>query len=149
MANNHGIITEIFEQEQRGKALGILTTAVALGTMIGPPVGGLIVSLLEWHYIFLVNIPIGIVILALSVKIFIKKKIEFNIQHLDVIGAILQCVGMILFFGAFIVSQEKGLENKSVILAVVVSVFLFIIFGIVEKKHSNPLIELGIFRNKL
>lgn len=40
---------------------------------------------------------------------------------------------MILFFGAFIVSQEKGLENKSVILAVVVSVFLFIIFGIVEK----------------
>lgn len=69
MANNHGIITEIFEQEQRGKALGILTTAVALGTMIGPPVGGLIVSLLEWHYIFLVNIPIGIVILALSVKI--------------------------------------------------------------------------------
>ena len=149
MANNHGIITEIFEQEQRGKALGILTTAVALGTMIGPPVGGLIVSLLEWHYIFLVNIPIGIVILALSVKVFIKKKIEFNIQHLDVIGAILQCVGMILFFGAFIVSQEKGLENKSVILAVVVSVFLFIIFGIVEKKHSNPLIELGIFRNKL
>ena len=145
MANNHGIITEIFEQEQRGKALGILTTAVALGTMIGPPVGGLIVSLLEWHYIFLVNIPIGIVILALSVKVFIKKKIEFNIQHLDVIGAILQCVGMILFFGAFIVSQEKGLENKSVILAVVVSVFLFIIFGIVEKKHSNPLIELGIF----
>lgn len=149
MANNHGIITDIFAPKERGKALGILTTAVALGTMIGPPAGGLIASLLEWHYIFLINIPIGIVILILNVKFFRKKKVEFNIRHLDIVGAILQCGGIILFFGAFIMSQEKGLGNKEIISALVISILLFIIFGIVEKRHLNPLLELGIFCNKL
>ena len=72
MANNHGIITAIFDSKERGKALGILTTAVALGTMIGPPAGGLISSFWKWNYIFLINVPIGFIIFILSIKFFPK-----------------------------------------------------------------------------
>ncbi len=53
MANNHGIITELFPKESRGKALGILVTAVAIGNMVGPSVGGFILSIFDWNVIFL------------------------------------------------------------------------------------------------
>lgn len=61
MATNQGIITQTFPPNERGRALGLLGTFVALGAMIGPPLGGLIISLASWEYIFLINIPIGIV----------------------------------------------------------------------------------------
>ena len=62
MATNQGIITETFPASERGKALGMSGTAVALGTMVGPTLGGLIVSVAPWKYIFLINIPIGIIV---------------------------------------------------------------------------------------
>lgn len=55
MANNQGIITELYPKEGRGKALGILATAVALGNMIGPSAGGFILSILNWNFIFWVT----------------------------------------------------------------------------------------------
>lgn len=59
MANNNGIITQLYPVEGRGKALGILASAVALSTMIGSPLGGLIVSFFKWNYIFYIKVPIG------------------------------------------------------------------------------------------
>ncbi len=68
MANNHGIITELFPREKRGKALGILVTAVAIGNMLGPSVGGVILSMFQWNWIFFINVPIGIVVYIFGVK---------------------------------------------------------------------------------
>ena len=62
MATNQGIVTETFPSNERGRALGMSGTAVALGTMVGPTLGGLIVSVAPWEYIFLINIPIGILV---------------------------------------------------------------------------------------
>ncbi len=68
MANNHGIITELFPRESRGKALGILVTAVAIGNMVGPSVGGMILSVFHWNYIFYVNVPFGMIVFLLGIK---------------------------------------------------------------------------------
>lgn len=149
MANNHGIITSIFAAKERGKALGILTTAVAMGTMIGPPVGGIIASFWKWNYIFLINVPIGLIIFALSMKFFPKKEGKVIINGLDIPGAILQCGGFILFFGALIVAQEKGLNNWGIILALILAVVIFGIFWYVEKRQMEPLLKFEIFKNKL
>lgn len=61
MANNQGIITEVFPANERGRALGITGTFVALGSLVGPALGGFIVSATSWEYIFLINVPIGII----------------------------------------------------------------------------------------
>ena len=61
MANNMGIITEAFPAHERGRAMGLLSTFVALGMMAGPVLGGAIVSAFPWEGIFLINVPVGVV----------------------------------------------------------------------------------------
>ena len=61
MANNMGIITEAFPAHERGRAMGMLSTFVALGMMAGPVMGGIIVQAFAWEGIFLINVPVGIV----------------------------------------------------------------------------------------
>ncbi|WP_459479508.1 MFS transporter [Clostridium saccharoperbutylacetonicum] len=147
MANNQGIITEIFPKEGRGKALGILATAVALGTMIGPPAGGIIVSYLSWNYIFLINVPIGIIVFILGIKYLPRTKKAS--QKLDISGAILQFLGTSLFFGAFILAQRIGFGNMWIKGALIVSIILIVVFIYIETKSSQPLLALKIFKNKL
>ena len=72
MANSQGIITEVFPANERGKALGITGTFVALGALVGPPLGGFIVDATSWEYIFLINVPIGIITLFYGFKILPK-----------------------------------------------------------------------------
>ena len=149
MANNHGIITAIFDSKERGKALGILTTAVALGTMIGPPAGGLISSFWKWNYIFLINVPIGFIIFILSIKFFPKNVVKRKIYNLDMLGAMLQCSGLILFFGAVIMAQEKGVNNRGIILALISSVVILGVFIYVERQQKDPLLKFEIFKNRI
>ena len=58
MANSQGIVTEAFPPNERGKALGFVGTAVALGSLVGPGLGGIIVGAIGWEYIFYINVPI-------------------------------------------------------------------------------------------
>lgn len=147
MANNQGIITEIFPEKGRGKALGILAAAVALGTMIGPPAGGIIVSYLSWNYIFLINVPIGIIVFILSIKYLPRAKKAS--QKLDIAGTIFQLLGTSLFFGAFILAQRIGFENIWIIGGLIVSIILIVVFIYIETKSNQPLLALKIFKNKL
>lgn len=78
MATSQGIITEVFPGNERGRALGITGTFVALGTMLGPPLGGFIVSTLSWNFIFLINIPIGLFTFIMGTKTLPKEGINKN-----------------------------------------------------------------------
>ena len=68
-ANNQGIITEVFPSNERGHALGWIATAASVGSLIGPSLGGAILSVASWGGIFLVNVPIGIFVFTLGAKI--------------------------------------------------------------------------------
>ena len=68
MANNMGIITEAFPEHERGRAMGILATFVALGMMAGPVFGGMLVSVFPWESIFLVNVPVGVASFVVGLK---------------------------------------------------------------------------------
>ena len=74
MANNHGIITELFPKESRGKALGVLVTAVALGNMVGPSIGGMILSVFNWNYIFLHQCSIWYWCIYIGTKVFTQRR---------------------------------------------------------------------------
>lgn len=145
MATNQGIIAEMYPKEKRGKALGILMAAVALGTMVGPPAGGFILSVLSWNYIFLINVPIGIVIFLLGTKYLPKSK--GNKEKLDVKGAILLFGGTLLLFGALIESQQIGFLNPFILGSILISVILIFFFVRLEQRVEQPLLELNILKN--
>lgn len=147
MANNQGIITQIFSKQERGKALGILVSGVALGNMIGAPVGGLIIGVLSWNYIFLVNVPIGIIAFAAGLKVLPKGK--NNDEKFDVKGAILYSIAIMLLFGSLIGEQQFGYKNPVIIISFIVSILCFIIFILLQKNMKIPLLQLEIFKNGL
>ncbi|MHC1685104.1 MAG: MFS transporter [Clostridiaceae bacterium] len=148
MATNQGIITQVFPPNERGRALGVLGTFVALGAMAGPPIGGLIVSAISWEYIFLINVPIGIVVFILTMKNFPKSNQVLN-EKFDKRGAILFTITTVLLFGALVHGQTVGFNDPYIILAFVISVVTFILFIFVESKIESPLLYLKIFSNSL
>lgn len=99
MANSQGIITQVFPTNERGKALGITGTFVALGALVGPALGGFIVDALSWEYIFLINVPVGLITLFYGFKILPKanKKIK---EKLDGVGALLFMFTIVSLFVA-------------------------------------------------
>lgn len=148
MATNQGIVTETFPANERGRALGMSGTAVALGTMVGPTLGGLIVSIAPWEYIFLINIPIGIIVYIACIKVLPFKKSIEKIAF-DIKGTILFMISIILLFSSINFGQSMGYRNIFIILAFVGALILFSIFIAVEKKEINPMLDISIFKNKL
>lgn len=144
MANNHGMITELFPRESRGKALGVLVTAVALGNMVGPSVGGMILSSFNWNGIFFINVPIGVGVFVLGRK-YLRKSQKMH-GHLDIGGAILQFVSFSLCFSSLIVSQQIGWSNPYSMPCIGVSLALFVLFIYVENRQAQPLLDLDIFK---
>ncbi|MBU3145089.1 MFS transporter [Clostridium sp. CF012] len=148
MANNQGIITEVFPVNERGKALGITGTFVALGSLVGPPLGGFIVSATSWEYIFLINVPIGLITLFYGIKILPKghKKAK---GKMDGLGALLFMFAIVPLFAALGQGQEVGFTQPIILLGFLIAIISFSVFIIVEKKRENPLLQLKIFENKL
>lgn len=148
MANNQGIITQVFPANERGRALGISGTFLALGTMIGPPLGGFIVSYSSWNYIFLINVPIGLIATIMGIKI-LPRKLKKKSEDIDLIGTALFGASVILLFYSLISGEAVGYGNNVIIATFVTAIFLFIIFIFVEKKIKYPLIDLSMFKNSL
>lgn len=148
MATNQGIITQVFPGNERGRALGISGTFVALGTLVGPPLGGFIISILSWQYIFLINIPVGIITFIFAIKILPKsnKKKE---EGLDAKGAILFFIFVVTLFGGMIIGQHTGYKNTYIIISFIVSIISFVVFVLIENKVKQPLLDFTIFRNRV
>lgn len=145
MANNHGIVTELSSTKNRGKALGVLITSVAIGNMLGPSLGGVILSTLNWNSIFYVNVPIGIFVSILGIKYLPSS--EMRNEKIDYRGAVLQFLGTTLFFGSLTASQKFGLTNSFVLTGIIFSIIMICLFIIVEKKQNQPLLDTKIFNN--
>jgi EmrB/QacA subfamily drug resistance transporter len=148
MATNQGIITQVFPQNERGKALGVLGTFVALGAMAGPPLGGIIVSAISWEYIFLINVPIGIIVFILTMKIFPKSSKGID-EKFDGKGALLFGISTVSLFGAVVEGQTIGYNNIYIISAFIISAITFVAFLWIESKIDLPLLYLKIFSNSL
>lgn len=150
MANNQGIITEVFPPNERGKALGIVGTFVALGSLVGPGLGGIMVGAASWEYIFLINVPIGIVVLGCSFQLLPKNNYEKKPdEKLDVSGALLFMFAIVPLFLSLNEGLSYGFTNYFILIGFMISMVSFIIFIIVEKKRKYPLIQLQMFENKL
>lgn len=148
MANSQGIVTEVFPSNERGRALGITGTAVALGALVGPPLGGFIVNVTSWEYIFLINVPIGIVTLFYAFKI-LPKGHKIAKGKSDGFGALLFIFAIVPLFIALGEGQEVGFTQPIILLGFLIATISFIAFIIIESKSQNPLLELQIFENKL
>lgn len=148
MANSQGIIAEVFPANERGRALGITGTFVALGSLVGPPLGGFIVDAFSWEYIFLINVPIGIITLFYGFRM-LPKGHKTAKGKLDGLGSVLFMFAIVPLFVALGQGQEIGFTKPIILLGFLLAITSFIAFIMVEKKLENPLLELQIFKDRL
>ena len=146
MANNMGIITEAFPSRERGRALGLLASFVALGMMCGPVLGGFIVSVLPWEYIFLINVPVGIASVAIGRHTLPKDAVRSNKERMDTLGALLLVPGMLLTFLS--ATMLQGDWSWRVLVSLGAGVLMLALFVRHERRVDCPLVHLGIFRDR-
>ena len=104
MSTNQGIITAVFPVTERGKALGVTGAAVALGALIGAGLGGIIITYLTWHYIFLINVPIGVVAYILARK-YIPVEVLKTTEKIDGKGVLTFFISIVFIFSAIMIGQ--------------------------------------------
>ena len=146
MANNMGIITESFPARERGRALGLLASFVALGMMCGPVLGGFIVSSLPWEYIFLINVPVGVVSLLVGFKTLPHVAPERDGRRLDVAGSLLLVPGLFLTFVS-ITLLEAGVTLQ-VLGMLGIGLALLVAFVMVERRVKDPLVMFSVFQDR-
>lgn len=146
MSTNNGIITEVFPFNERGRALGTIGSFVALGSIAGPGVGGLILAHLNWGYIFLINVPVGIVAIILGIKI-LPKDITLSKQKIDKVGAILFAIVMVTLFAGIFLGQEIGFLKPDILGLFIVALLAMISFIRIELRIDKPILDLRIFKN--
>lgn len=148
MANNQGIITEIFPPHERGKALGLVGTAVALGSLAGPGLGGFIVGSFSWEFIFLINVPIGLAALFFALRL-LPKADRSSYEKMDYTGSLLFLLTIVPLFTALSEGLSRGFTDPLILSGFLVSIAAFLAFIIWERKSRHPLIQLQIFNNRL
>lgn len=148
MSNSAAIITAIFPPKERGKALGLTGTVVALGSLTGPALGGILISLAGWRSIFYINVPIGLigfaaVLLILPMDVPSKEK-----ENFDFLGALSFTCGMILVLLGITNGEDWGWSSLPVLLNIIMGLILLFLFILTERKVKHPMIDLSLFRNR-
>ena len=150
MANGPAIITSTFASSERGKALGILAMVVSAGLVTGPSIGGLLIMRLGWRSIFLLNIPVGFLGVALSHKYVSNESKRAARLPFDWAGALLQTILLISFIilvdpPAVSISGGPPMPLPRMFLFIILVVF-GAIFLKIEADAPAPLFDISLMK---
>ncbi len=148
MALGMAIVTEAFPANERGKALGITGAIVSTGIVLGPTIGGLILGILPWSWIFFVNLPIGILGIALVIR-FVPATTPPGGQRFDFWGAAVLFVSLLSLLLALSLAQNRGFLSLAVITLLLTFVIFLGLFIWLELRIEQPMIDLRLFSNLL
>jgi EmrB/QacA subfamily drug resistance transporter len=143
------IITEVFPDSERGRALGVIGGIVSVGLAFGPPIGGILIGLAGWRSIFLVNVPIGVVALLIVTRHVPSLPPARRDQRFDLLGAGIMLVTLVCYALAMTLGEELGFNGVEVRVLLLVTVAGVTAFFLVEKRVAQPMIEPALFRNSL
>ncbi len=141
------LIMSLFtEAADRAKAMGVFGFVMAGGGSLGVLMGGLLTDTLDWHWIFLVNVPIGVVVYALSLKVLPAAGGTAGQGRVDVAGAVTVTASLMLAVYAIVNGNEAGWTSGETLGLLVGAAALLAVFLRIESRVESPLMPLGIFR---
>ncbi len=140
------IVTLFTEPGERAKAMGVFGFVASAGGSIGVLLGGVITDVLDWHWIFLVNVPIGIAVIALSFVVLPGTRGQLVAGRLDVAGAVTVTASLMIAVYAIVNGNEEGWTSAQTLGLLAVAGVLLGLFVFIESRVRSPLVPLALFK---
>jgi len=147
MPESLALISATFEGAERGRAIGLWSGFASITGAAGPVLGGWLAQHASWRWVFLINLPLAVCVLAIAVACVPESRDEEMPQHLDLPGALLATLGLGAFTYGLIQSQggHPGLRGVA---ALIGGVLLLGVFVWAERRSRAPMMPLELFRSR-
>jgi EmrB/QacA subfamily drug resistance transporter len=134
------------DPRQKARAIGIWTGIASVGTAVGPTLGGVLAEHWGWRSIFYVNVPVGVIVLLLTLS-FVKESRNERARHFDLAGQALFMVTVGAFVYAIIEGPQTGWTSPGIIALLCTAALGCFLFLWIERKSSDPMMDLTLFRD--
>ncbi len=145
------IMTSVFPSHERGRAVGLLMTTVGVGAVVGPAIGGLVVDFIHWRAVFFLNIPLGL--LGVAVTLAVLRRWESDRaskgSSFDWTGAFLSTGVLVALLLGLTLAVSRGWTSVPILVAFVLSASMFIGFIWWELRAPVPMFDLRFFRDRV
>ncbi|MBP2404128.1 Antiseptic resistance protein [Streptomyces netropsis] len=147
MTTTLAVIVQVFDEDERAKAIGLWGAVSSLGFAAGPLVGGAMLNHFWWGSIFLINVPVALLGLVAVLKLVPESKNPTG-DRPDLLGALLSTIGMTCVVFAIISGPEHGWTSGRVLLSAGIGVIALALFALWERRVPFPMLDMHFFRNR-
>jgi EmrB/QacA subfamily drug resistance transporter len=140
------LLADAFPPARRGIAIGVWSGVSGVAVALGPLVGGAVVQAASWHWIFWINVPIGLVLVPLASARLVESRGPN--AHLDLSGLGLGSIGLFGLVFGLVRSQSLGWTNLEVLISLAVGAVLLVAFIAHERRVENPMLPMGFFADR-
>ena len=149
MAMSLTTIGDLFSPAERGKYQGVVAGVFGLSSIIGPTLGGFITDSLSWNWVFYVNLPVGLPVVALFIRFFPNIRPVGRIHRLDYAGmALLALIVVPLLIGLSLGGIQYEWFSPQIIGILAFAAVMILVFVAVERRASDPIMPLSIYSNR-
>ncbi|MBO0722356.1 MAG: MFS transporter [Blastocatellia bacterium] len=138
------VIGHSFRGPERGRAFAIWGSAIGVAITAGPIVGGSLISLFGWRWIFLINIPLCLALMAMT-RLWVDESKDPDAKRYDLAGCITYTAGLIFLTATMIGGNDLGWLSPAILGRLGVAVTLLVLFIVIERKVSHPFLDLRLY----
>jgi EmrB/QacA subfamily drug resistance transporter len=142
------VIGDLFPPERRARVQGLFGGVFGIASILGPTVGGYLTDNLGWRWVFYVNLPVGIVAVALVAFTMPFVRSKASLRDIDFIGAGLLTAGLAPLLVALSITRDHGWTSPEVIGLLGAAAVLLVLFFVVEQRVEHPIVPFGLFKDK-
>jgi EmrB/QacA subfamily drug resistance transporter len=142
------VIGDLFTPAERGKYQGLFGAVFGIAFLVGPGLGGFLTDNFSWHWVFFVNLPIGLFALAVIGRLLPNIKGRRRDIKIDYLGVVTLVAGLVPILVGLTLAETSHWSDTSVWGSIVVGVVFLVVFVVVESRAAEPIIPLHLFRNR-
>jgi EmrB/QacA subfamily drug resistance transporter len=141
------VIGDLFPPQRRARIQGLFGGIFGISSVLGPTVGGYLTDNLGWRWVFYVNLPVGILAVALVAATMPFVRSKASLRDIDFIGAALLTAGLAPLLVALSITRDHAWSSPEVVGLLAAAAILLVLFFVVEQRVEHPIVPFGLFRN--
>ena len=149
IASAQSVIADVVPLRDRGKYQGYISIVWAVASMVGPVIGGVLTEYLSWPWIFWINLPVGVIALALVRSALKTLPVQRRTPRIDVVGAVLLLAGLTaLLIPITRVGQGTSWSDRANLIGWAIALVLGVVFVAQQRRHPEPIVPMSLFANR-